>query len=228
MEFIRRNQGVWAVLAILSVLILVLFTFFGGAEEEEVAMRGKVEPRRMYLSFNMEYPIGAMYANVGDEVHRGDVLGVLQMDDLTSQAEAAKNSIAHYEEEMKDLRQEVLINLWKGYPQFKGTAQLSTWIYRVSLNTCITFCKKLRNKEESLPIESLLAGDVIDDNSKTEHLREMYRLIYQLNRMEKAIILMWLDERSYEEIAEVCGMPRNTIATKLRRIKEKLTKLANE
>ena len=45
------------------------------------------------------------------------------------------------EEEMKDLRQEVLINLWKGYPQFKGTAQLSTWIYRVSLNTCITFCK---------------------------------------------------------------------------------------
>ena len=129
---------------------------------------------------------------------------------------------------MKDLRQEVLINLWKGYPQFKGTAQLSTWIYRVSLNTCITFCKKLRNKEESLPIESLLAGDVIDDNSKTEHLREMYRLIYQLNRMEKAIILMWLDERSYEEIAEVCGMPRNTIATKLRRIKEKLTKLANE
>ena len=102
MEFIRRNQGVWAVLAILSVLILVLFTFFGGAEEEEVAMRGKVEPRRMYLSFNMEYPIGAMYANVGDEVHRGDVLGVLQMDDLTSQAEAAKNSIAHYEEEMKD------------------------------------------------------------------------------------------------------------------------------
>ena len=68
MEFIRRNQGVWAVLAILSVLILVLFTFFGGAEEEEVAMRGKVEPRRMYLSFNMEYPIGAMYANVGDEV----------------------------------------------------------------------------------------------------------------------------------------------------------------
>ena len=228
MEFIRRNQGVWAVLAILSVLILVLFTFFGGAEEEEVAMRGKVEPRRMYLSFNMEYPIGAMYANVGDEVHRGDVLGVLQMDDLTSQAEAAKNSIAHYEEEMKDLRQEVLINLWKGYPQFKGTAQLSTWIYRVSLNTCITFCKKLRNKEESLPIESLLAGDVIDDNSKTEHLREMYRLIYQLNRMEKAIIMMWLDERSYEEIAEVCGMPRNTIATKLRRIKEKLTKLANE
>ena len=102
MEFIRRNQGVWAVLAILSVLILVLFTFFGGAEEEEVAMRGKVEPRRMYISFNMEYPIGAMYANVGDEVHRGDVLGVLQMDDLTSQAEAAKNSIAHYEEEMKD------------------------------------------------------------------------------------------------------------------------------
>ena len=76
--------------------------------------------------------------------------------------------------------------------------------------------------------KSLLAGDVIDDNSRTEHLREMYRLIYQLNRMEKAIIMMWLDERSYEEIAEVCGMPRNTIATKLRRIKEKLTKLANE
>lgn len=131
-------------------------------------------------------------------------------------------------EEMKDLRQEVLINLWNGYPKFKGSAKLSTWIYRVSLNTCITFCKKQRCKEEALPIESLLAGDFIDEDNKTEHLREMYRLIYQLNRMEKAIILMWLDERSYEEIAEVCGMPRNTIATKLKRIKEKLTKLANE
>lgn len=102
MEFIRRNQGVWAVLAILSVLILILFTFFGGAEEEEVAMKGKVEPRRMYLSFNMEYPIGEMYVQAGDQVHRGDVLGVLQMDDLNSQAEAARNSIHHYEEEMKD------------------------------------------------------------------------------------------------------------------------------
>ncbi len=102
MEFIRRNQGVWAVLAILSVLILILFTFFGGAEEEEVAMKGKVESKRVYLSFNMEYPIEEMYVQVGDFVHKGDVLGVLKMDDLNSQAEAAKQNISKYEAEMKD------------------------------------------------------------------------------------------------------------------------------
>ena len=101
MEFIWKHKRTWAVLAILTAVIVILFTIFGGAAEEEVAMKGKVEPKRINLSFNMEYPIGEMYVQVGDEVHKGDVLGVLQMDDLKAQAEDTKKSISIYEEELK-------------------------------------------------------------------------------------------------------------------------------
>ena len=87
MEFIWKHKKTWSVLAILSTVIVILFTIFGGAAEEELAMKGKVVPKRIYLSFNMEYPIEKMYVQVGDEVHKGDVLGVLQMEDLKAQAE---------------------------------------------------------------------------------------------------------------------------------------------
>ena len=100
MEFIWKHKRTWAVFAILTVVIVILFTIFGGAAEEELVMKGKVEPKRINLSFNMEYPIEKMYAKVGDHVHRGDVLGVLQMEDLKAQAEDAKKNIRIYEAEL--------------------------------------------------------------------------------------------------------------------------------
>lgn len=131
------------------------------------------------------------------------------------------------EEHLKDLHQEVLINLWQGFQGFKGEAKISSWIYRVSLNTCISFYRKHSKMTDTMPLESLL-GLTTEDDEKTVHLREMYRLISRLNRLEKAIILLWLDERSYEEIAEITGLSRNNIASKLKRIKEKLNGLANQ
>lgn len=100
MEFIWNHKRTWSVLAILTAIVVILFTIFGGAAEEEVVMKGKVEPKRINLSFNMEYPIGEMYVQVGDEVHRGDVLGVLQMEELKVQAETAKKNISIYEAEL--------------------------------------------------------------------------------------------------------------------------------
>lgn len=131
------------------------------------------------------------------------------------------------EEHLKDLHQEVLINLWQGFQGFKGEAKISSWIYRVSLNTCISFYRKNSKMTDTMPLESLL-GLTTEDDEKTVHLREMYRLISRLNRLEKAIILLWLDEHSYEEIAEITGLSRNNIASKLKRIKEKLNGLANQ
>ncbi|WP_455672222.1 RNA polymerase sigma factor [Phocaeicola sp.] len=131
------------------------------------------------------------------------------------------------EEHFKDLHQEVLINLWQGFKGFKGEAKLSSWIYRVSLNTCISFYRKHSKITDTMPLESLF-GLMADENEKPVHLREMYRLISRLNRLEKAIILLWLDERSYEEIADITGLSRNNIASKLKRIKEKLNGLANQ
>ena len=104
------------------------------------------------------------------------------------------------EEHLKDLHQEVLIHLWQGFRSFKGEAKISSWIYRVSLNTCISFYRKHSKITDTMSLESLFDLMIDESDEKAVHLREMYRLISQLNRLEKAIILLWLDERSYESI----------------------------
>lgn len=128
--------------------------------------------------------------------------------------------------ELKDLRQDVLLNIWSGWDKFRMQSKPSTWIYRVCFNTCITYQRKNRQRKNEVPLSSLL--EIEDRPYDMEKYTEMHRLIGRLGSEEKAIILMWLDENSYEEIAEVIGIKRNTVATRLKRIKEKLVKLSNE
>lgn len=128
--------------------------------------------------------------------------------------------------ELKDLRQDVLLNIWSGWDKFRMQSKPSTWIYRVCFNTCITYRRKNRQRKKEVPLSSLL--EIEDRQYDMEKYTEMHRLIGRLGSEEKAIILMWLDENSYEEIAEVIGIKRNTVATRLKRIKEKLVKLSNE
>lgn len=130
-------------------------------------------------------------------------------------------------EDFYDLRQEALVNLWRGFPRFRGEASLSTWIYRVTLNSCVSFFRKHRKGADTVPIDEhpeLLA----ENDEKAAMLREMYRMIGRLAPSDKALILLWLDEHSYEEIAAIMGEPRNTIASRLRRAKEKLISLNPE
>ena len=128
--------------------------------------------------------------------------------------------------ELKDLRQEVLINIWTGLEKFRKESKLSTWLYRVCFNSCITYRRKNRHKNHEVPLTCIL--EIEAENFDMEKYKEMHRLIGTLGSEEKAIILMWLDENSYEEIAEVVGLKRNTVATRLKRIKEKLVKLSNQ
>ena len=122
----------------------------------------------------------------------------------------------------KDLYQEVLASLWQGLDSFRGDSKMSTWIYRTAINTCVTFFRKHKSHGfDTVGLEAI-ADIPGDDNARTDMLKEMYRLISGLNKMDKALILMWLDERSYEEIAEVTGLSRNNVATRLRRIKQRL------
>lgn len=102
MEFIRRHKKFWAIAAIATTVIMVLFSMIGGAEEEEVGMYGKVESKRTYLSFNMEYPIKEMFVHEGDFVHKGDVLASLNMDEMAAQVANEKILINNYENELKD------------------------------------------------------------------------------------------------------------------------------
>lgn len=128
-------------------------------------------------------------------------------------------------DELEDYYQEVLIQLWKSLPNFRNESKLSSWIYRVSLNTCISFVRKNKNINK-VPLIDL---DFIDRDIEKKHLiEELYLLINRLNKYEKAIILLWLEERDYEEIATIVGITKNNVAVKLNRIKEKLRKMSNQ
>lgn len=129
-------------------------------------------------------------------------------------------------EHFKDLYQEVVINLWRGYECYAGKGKLSTWIYRVGLNTCISFYRQQQRWGNHISLDALYGLEAENDETVNQ-LREMYRLIATLEKFDRAIILLWLDENSYEEIAEIVGIPRNTVASRLNRIKNRLTKQAN-
>lgn len=125
----------------------------------------------------------------------------------------------------EDLRQEVYLNIWQALPQFRGESKLSTWLYRIAVNSALMVIRSSKTKMETVSMDFglLNVSSEIDDIQK-ENLQAMYSIINRLENIEKAIILLWLDEHSYEEIGETLGMNRNTVATKIRRIKEKLSK----
>ena len=123
--------------------------------------------------------------------------------------------------ELDDLRQDVLVNLWRGLDSFRGESSEITWIYRVALNTCVSAARKSASRKETYPL-SCIIEPTEERNSESDHIILLYEMIASLPLEERAVILMWLDEMPYEEIAEVMGYPRNTVAVKLHRIKEKL------
>ena len=129
-------------------------------------------------------------------------------------------------ENLNDLYQEVVINLWKAYPRFRGECAASTWVYRIGLNTCISFFRKSKSRPEVVPITVDLEA-FADEEDKTASLRELYRMINSLGQLERALILLWLEERSYQEIADIIGISKNNVAVRLNRIREKLKTMSN-
>lgn len=127
---------------------------------------------------------------------------------------------------IEDLYQEVVCNLWRAFPKFRRECTVSTWIYRIALNTCISGIRKIVRRPQYVPIamlqESLLHPDDMSDN-----IKEMYRLIHQLKNLERAIVLLYLEEKSYQEIADITGLTLSNVATKLKRAKEKLKQMSN-
>ncbi len=130
-------------------------------------------------------------------------------------------------EEMADYYQEVLVNLWRSYASFRGDSSVSTWIYRVALYTCVSFVRRKSSRPRSVPLP--VGGELYDDDDdRGAQLRELYRLIGRLNRFDRALILLWLEERSYAEIAEITGITKSNVAVKLMRIKERLQRMSEE
>lgn len=132
---------------------------------------------------------------------------------------------ANSADEFKDMRQDVLINIWRGLDSYRGESMESTWIYRICLNTCISSLRQSLRIRKSVPLSVIFESHVYDSVEKDERIDRLHELIQNLNAQDRSIIMMWLDEKTYEDIAEVMGVCRNTVASRLRRIKEKLIQL---
>lgn len=131
------------------------------------------------------------------------------------------------QDDVNDLFQETLINLWRGFDGFQGKCDVKTWIWRVSLNTCLTFERKKKRRMDTLPLtmDINLFTDTDDD---TRQVQMLYRRINKLGVLDRAIILLWLENMSYEEIGEIIGISTKNVSVKLVRIKEQLKKMSND
>ncbi len=128
------------------------------------------------------------------------------------------------EEDRRDLFQEILVQLWKSYPSFRNESKFSTWMYRVALNTAITSFKKDKRQPDKSGIsyENLQLADEMYDTRTEEQIRLLSKAVSQLTGIEKSIILLFLEDKKYEEIAEITGITQNYVRVKMNRIKKKL------
>jgi RNA polymerase sigma factor (sigma-70 family) len=134
---------------------------------------------------------------------------------------------AYSDADREDLFQEIVLQLWQAYPKFEGKAKFSTWLYRVAINTAITGLRKKKDFVTSYEPANLPAN-ISDDNSShgtEERLQQLYKAIGQLNEVERAIVMLYMEERSYEEMEEILGISNSTLRVKMNRIKEKLRHL---
>jgi RNA polymerase sigma-70 factor (ECF subfamily) len=128
------------------------------------------------------------------------------------------------DEARKDLFQEIVLQLWRSFHTYKGQAKISTWMYRVALNAAISSFRKTSRIPELTDINNLQfqIADDIESATRREQFQMLENAIKQLNEIEKAMIMFYLDDISYEEIAETLGISQNNVRVKMNRIREKL------
>lgn len=124
-------------------------------------------------------------------------------------------------EKMRDLFQDVLINIWKSIDTFEGKSSINTWLYRIALNTAISH---LRKREKQIQIIDITEefNRFSDENKPDERLETLYEAIEKLNDIDKSIIFLYLDKKNHKEIAEILGISVSTVGTRIQRIKVKL------
>jgi RNA polymerase sigma-70 factor (ECF subfamily) len=133
------------------------------------------------------------------------------------------------EDAHKDLFQEITIQLWKAYPQFRGDSKFTTWAYRVGLNTAITLYRKKTRTIATIEFDNTLHKINQEEYNyeEEEHIKLLYQGVQQLNDIEKALVFMYLEDKDYTEIAETLGITEVNARVKMNRIKGKLKKILN-
>ncbi len=131
---------------------------------------------------------------------------------------------SHDEEEVNDLFQETLINMWKGIDSFRDESKISTWIYRVALNTCLLQERKKKKEVKRVPL-TMNVNFFQDADSNSTQVRQLHQRIGRLGLVDRALVMMWLEGMSYDEIGAVMGITPKNVGVKLFRIKEQMKKM---
>jgi len=127
--------------------------------------------------------------------------------------------------EHKDLFQEITIQLWKAYPKFRGDAKFSTWMYRVGINTAISLYRKSKSRIQSFSFDDVsykIPQTETYDDTQDQQLKSIYAALNHLNDIDKAVILLYLEDKSYKEISDTIGISEVNARVKMNRIKKKL------
>lgn len=130
----------------------------------------------------------------------------------------------HTPTDREDLYQEISFQLWKAWPSFRGESKRGTWLYRIALNTAIT---GLRKKRDHVVLAGEHMPEAIDpglDREEEERRERMYAAIRTLSEWERAVVMLYLEDRSYEEMEEILGVSQNNLRVRMTRIREKLRK----
>ena len=148
-----------------------------------------------------------------------------QFEELVKQYKRTIYSVCYMfsrdKEEINDLFQEILVRLWLGFDQFEQRSSVSTWVYRIALNTAINSDKRAKRRPQTVPLSTDI--DPYDpQESSLEQVRQLYALINQLDVMDRGLVLLWLEGIGYDEIAAIMGITVANVGIKLHRIKEKL------
>jgi len=135
------------------------------------------------------------------------------------------NMYCNSKEDKEDLFQDIVLQLWRAYPSFKGDAKVSTWMYRIAINNAITRLRKETKREKHISLDDEAFQVATEDNQINENAAAMYEAIKKLSEVEKALTILYMDNCSYKEIAEITGLSESNVGFKLNKIKTKLRSL---
>lgn len=128
----------------------------------------------------------------------------------------------------QDLIQEIILQLWKAFPKYDPQYKLSTWAYRIALNVSISFYRREKKRASTTSLDTHAFLEIVDNKEDTSELEGqiqlLYRFINELKPLNKALMILYLDEKSHEEIATILGISKTNVATKIGRIKLQLKK----
>lgn len=137
------------------------------------------------------------------------------------------NAYCSAEQDRKDLRQEIVLQLWRSFPKYDDQYALSTWIYRIALHVSISFQRKEKRRKRfrlrSMPKDPFLVAREKDTQIEVgEQLQRLHQFIAKLKKLDKALMILYLEEKTHAEIAEILGLSKSNVGTKINRIKKKL------